>query len=105
MAHGLTISGVLDELREEFPDLTVSKVRFLDAQGLVSPKRSDSGYRRYSHEDIDRLRFVLRAQRDRFWPLKVIRDALDAYDRGLTPDEDVMATAVPAVPALSLIHI
>ena len=99
MAHGLTISGVLDELREEFPDLTVSKVRFLDAQGLVSPKRSDSGYRRYSHEDIDRLRFVLRAQRDRFWPLKVIRDALDAYDRGLTPDEDVMATAVPAVPA------
>ena len=99
MAHGLTISGVLEELREEFPDLTVSKVRFLDAQGLVSPKRSDSGYRRYSHEDIDRLRFVLRAQRDRFWPLKVIRDALDAYDRGLTPDEDVMASAVPAVPA------
>lgn len=99
MAHGLTISGVLDELREEFPDLTVSKVRFLDAQGLVSPKRSDSGYRRYSSEDIDRLRFVLRAQRDRFWPLKVIREALDAYDRGLTPDEDVPTSAVPSVPS------
>lgn len=99
MALGLTISGVLDALRPEFPDLTVSKVRFLDAQGLVSPQRSESGYRRYSDEDVERLRFVLRAQRDRFWPLKVIREALDAYDRGLRPDDDAFASAVPSVPA------
>lgn len=98
MAPGLTIGAVLDELREEFPDLSVSKVRFLDAQGLVSPQRSESGYRRYSHEDVDRLRFVLRAQRDRFWPLKVIREALDAYDRGLSPDGSEFTSAIPAVP-------
>ena len=96
--HGLTISAVLKTLREEFPDLSVSKVRFLDAQGLVSPKRSDSGYRRYSDEDVERLRFVLRAQRDRFWPLKVIREALDAYDRGLTPQDVDFVSAVPSVP-------
>lgn len=98
MAPGLTIGAVLDELRGEFPDLSVSKVRFLDAQGLVSPQRSESGYRRYTAQDVDRLRFVLRAQRDRFWPLKVIREALDAYDRGLTPDDAPVATAVPSVP-------
>lgn len=95
---GLTISAVLDTLREEFPDLTVSKVRFLDAQGLVSPKRSDSGYRRYDEQDVERLRFVLRAQRDRFWPLKVIREALDAYDRGLAPQDADFISAVPSVP-------
>lgn len=96
--HGLTISAVLEELREEFPDLSVSKVRFLDAQGLVSPGRSESGYRRYSESDVDKLRFVLRAQRDRFWPLKVIREALDAYGRGLTPEGEAFTTAVPSVP-------
>lgn len=99
MAPGLTISAVLESLHDEFPDLSVSKVRFLDAQGLVSPQRSDSGYRRYSEEDVERLRFVLRAQRDRFWPLKVIREALDAYDRGLTPSDDAFTSAVPSVPA------
>ncbi|WP_392426020.1 MerR family transcriptional regulator [Barrientosiimonas humi] len=84
--RGLTIGAVLEQLREEFPDLTVSKVRFLDAQGLVSPQRRESGYREYTPRDIERLRFVLAAQRDRFWPLKVIREALDAFDRGLAPD-------------------
>ena len=99
MGPGLTIGAVLAALRDEFPDLSVSKVRYLDAEGLVSPKRSESGYRRYSNEDVERLRFVLRAQRDRFWPLKVIREALDAYDRGLSPETGEAMSAVPVVPS------
>lgn len=85
--RGLTIGAVLEELRRDFPDLTVSKVRFLDAKGLVSPQRRESGYREYSARDIERLRFVLAAQRDRYWPLKVIREALDKFDRGLAADD------------------
>lgn len=102
MAHpggrGLTIGAVLARLREDFPDLSVSKVRYLDAQGLVSPQRRESGYREYTEDDIERLRFVLTAQRDRFWPLKVIREALDAFDRGLTVDETAGAASRPAPP-------
>ena len=97
--RGLTIGAVLMRLQEDFPDLTVSKVRFLDTEGLVSPQRRDSGYREYSERDIERLRFVLTAQRDRFWPLKVIREALDAYDRGLTPDDGPGADGLPVPPA------
>ena len=82
---GLTIGQVLEQLRDEFPDVTSSKVRFLEAQGLVSPERTPAGYRVFSSEDVERLRYVLTAQRDRFWPLRVIREALDALDRGL-PD-------------------
>lgn len=93
-----TVGAVLSLLREDFPDLTISKVRFLDAEGLVSPGRSPSGYRRYSNADLDRLRFVLTAQRDRFWPLKVIREALDAYDRGLEPPQGLDARPVPPPP-------
>ncbi|HET6667137.1 MAG TPA: MerR family transcriptional regulator [Intrasporangium sp.] len=82
---GLTIGQVLEQLHDEFPDVTSSKVRFLEAQGLVTPERTPAGYRLFSSEDVERLRYVLTAQRDRFWPLKVIREALDALDRGL-PD-------------------
>lgn len=102
-AHGLTIGAVLTQLQDEFPDLTLSKVRFLDAQGLVSPERSASGYRRYAERDVDRLRFVLRCQRDKYWPLRVIAEALDAYDRGLRPadeDEGPKPPARTADPAL-----
>lgn len=81
----LSIGAVLDLLTPDFPDLTISKVRFLEAEGLVAPARSPSGYRQFAPEDVERLRYVLTAQRDRFWPLKVIRDALDALDRGLEP--------------------
>lgn len=95
--RGRTIGAVLDLLREDFPDLTVSKVRFLDTQGLVSPQRRESGYREYTDHDIERLRFVLAAQRDRFWPLKVIREALDKFDRGLAPD--ISPQGRPAPPA------
>ncbi|HEX5968716.1 MAG TPA: MerR family transcriptional regulator [Intrasporangium sp.] len=82
---GLTIGQVLEQLHDEFPDVTTSKVRFLEAQGLVTPERTPAGYRLFSSEDLERLRYVLTAQRDRFWPLKVIRESLDALDRGL-PD-------------------
>lgn len=96
--RGRTIGAVLDILREDFPDLTVSKVRFLDTQGLVSPQRRESGYREYTDHDIERLRFVLTAQRDRFWPLKVIREALDKFDRGLAPDISPQGRPAPPAP-------
>lgn len=81
----MTIGAVLSALREDFPDVTISKIRFLESEGLVSPQRTGSGYRTYAEADVERLRYVLTAQRDRFWPLKVIREALDAMDRGLEP--------------------
>ncbi|MBM6399691.1 transcriptional regulator FtsR [Phycicoccus sonneratiae] len=81
----LTIGAVVRSLSEDFPDVTISKVRFLEAEGLVTPERSGSGYRRYSTDDVERIRYVLRAQRELFWPLKVIREALEAIDRGLEP--------------------
>lgn len=83
--HGVGIGAVLDALVGEFPDVTISKIRYLEAQGLITPERTAKGSRRYRPADIDRLRFVLSAQRDRFWPLKVIREHLDAIDRGLVP--------------------
>jgi DNA-binding transcriptional MerR regulator len=84
----LTVGAVVRALAEEFPDVTISKVRFLEAEGLVTPRRTASGYRQFDADDVERLRFVLRAQRDRFWPLKVIKDSLEAIDRGLTPADD-----------------
>ena len=83
--QSLAIGAVLAALREDFPDISVSKIRFLEAEGLVTPARTGSGYRSYSEADVDRLRYVLTAQREHYWPLKVIREALDAMDRGLTP--------------------
>jgi len=85
----LTIGKVLALLSDDFPDVTASKIRFLEAEGLITPHRTPSGYRTYTDDDVRRLRYVLAAQRDRYWPLKVIREALDALDRGLSePDED-----------------
>lgn len=106
-APGLSIGAVLTRLQQEFPDLTLSKVRFLDAQGLVCPERTASGYRRYAERDVDRLRFVLQCQRDKYWPLKVIAEALDAYDRGLRPaqpDDVPQAPARSADPALAAVR-
>ncbi|WP_323098391.1 MerR family transcriptional regulator [Intrasporangium sp. YIM S08009] len=80
----LTIGKVIAALSEDFPDVSASKIRFLEAEGLVTPHRTASGYRTFTESDVERLRYVLAAQRDRFWPLKVIREALDALDRGLT---------------------
>ena len=78
----LTIGKVIARLRPEFPDLSVSKVRFLEAEGLLTPTRTGSGYRTYTDRDVERLRYILAAQRDHFWPLRVIREALEALDRG-----------------------
>ncbi|GGK76086.1 MerR family transcriptional regulator [Ornithinimicrobium pekingense] len=82
-AHGISIGAVLRQLQPDFPDLTISKIRYLETEGLITPERRSSGYRLFADSDIARLRFILTAQRDRFWPLKVIKDALDRLDRGL----------------------
>lgn len=78
----MSIGTVLGRLREDFPDVTISKIRFLESEGLVTPERAPSGYRRFSESDYDRLRFVLTAQRDRYLPLKVIKEQLDEMDAG-----------------------
>jgi len=77
----MSIGEVLAQLRVEFPDTTISKLRFLEAEGLVSPQRTPSGYRKYSWDDVARLRYVLTAQRDQYLPLRVIREQLARADR------------------------
>ncbi len=79
---GMSIGSVLDLLRPDFPDVTISKIRFLEAEGLIRPERTPSGYRRFSVADCERLRFVLTAQRDQYLPLKVIKEQLEAIDSG-----------------------
>ncbi len=93
-APRLTIGAVLDALSGDFPDVTISKIRFLESEGLVAPQRTPSGYRKFSRADVDRLRYVLTAQRDHYLPLRVIRDHLDALDRG----EAVPGAGVPSAP-------
>ncbi|HCA84884.1 MAG TPA: MerR family transcriptional regulator [Streptomyces sp.] len=78
----VSIGRVLDLLREEFPEVTVSKIRFLEAEGLVEPRRTPSGYRKFTPADVERLGRILRMQRDHYLPLKVIREHLDAFERG-----------------------
>ncbi|HEX4725406.1 MAG TPA: MerR family transcriptional regulator [Pseudonocardiaceae bacterium] len=78
----MSIGAVLARLRPDFPDVTISKIRFLESEGLVAPARTESGYRQFTEADVDRLRFVLSAQRDQYLPLKVIKEQLDAVDRG-----------------------
>ncbi len=78
----LKVSDVLTAVGNEFPALTLSKLRFLDTQGLVHPQRTGGGYRHYSPADVERLRFVLRQQRDHYQPLTVIAETLEALDRG-----------------------
>jgi DNA-binding transcriptional MerR regulator len=93
----LSIGSVLDALREDFPEITISKIRFLESEGLISPARTPSGYRQFSHADIRRLRFVLSAQRDHYLPLKVIRAKLAEFDRDPTPDGPVLTASADAV--------
>ena len=80
-----TIGEVINRLIDEFPEVTISKIRFLESNDLVTPTRTASGYRKFSLIDLERLRYILRMQRDHFLPLKVIRGHLDALDRGLQP--------------------
>src|SRR5258707_3774220 len=77
-AANVGIGQVLAELRPEFPDISPSKIRFLEAEGLVQPARAESGFRRFAVADIERLRFILTAQRDEYLPLRVIKERLDA---------------------------
>jgi len=86
----MSIGAVLELLRPEFPDVTISKIRFLEAEGLVTPERSPSGYRRFTAFDCARLRFILTAQRDQYLPLKVIKAQLDAQ-----PDSELPAGGSP----------
>ena len=76
---------MLTRLKPEFPEVSISKIRFLESEGLVTPHRTPSGYRQFSAADVERLRYVLAAQRDQYLPLRVIKDHLDAIDRGLEP--------------------
>jgi DNA-binding transcriptional MerR regulator len=78
----LTIGEVLGALRDDFPDVTISKIRYLESEDLVHPRRTPSGYRKFSDADVDRLRYVLTAQRDHYLPLRVIKEHLDALDHG-----------------------
>lgn len=78
----VSIGTVLSTLRDEFPEVTISKIRFLESEGLIEPQRTPSGYRKFSPQDIERLAQVLRMQRDHYLPLKVIKEHLDAVERG-----------------------
>lgn len=94
----LGIGQVIAELSEEFPDISQSRIRYYDEQGLVEPRRTPSGYRKFTYGDVERLRFVLRMQKDRYWPLSHIRQVLDQMDSGEVPDTELKATLrVPQV--------
>jgi DNA-binding transcriptional MerR regulator len=93
----LTIGDVLATLKVEFPDLTISKIRFLEDQGLVHPERTPSGYRKFSAADVGRLKYVLSQQKDHYLPLRVIKEQLDAIDRGLVPSGSNTTPRVPHV--------
>lgn len=102
----LSIGEVLEVLRDEFPDVTVSKIRFLESQGLVTPERTPSGYRKFQTEDVERLRWILRQQKEHYLPLKIIKGRLGAdgideesdaeLDDGLTPEQRATEQRAPA---------
>jgi DNA-binding transcriptional MerR regulator len=93
----LSIGEVLSKLRGDFPDVTISKIRFLESEGLIEPQRTPSGYRKFTSVDLERLRYVLLAQRDQYLPLRVIKENLDAMDRGLQPAGTNDKVARPAL--------
>ena len=93
----LSIGQVLARLTVEFPDLTPSKLRFLEERGLVTPARTDSGYRKFSPSDLERLRFVLSLQREHYLPLKVIRGYLDDLDAGRQPELPGGVSSAPSM--------
>jgi DNA-binding transcriptional MerR regulator len=96
----MNIGEVLDRLRPDFPNVTIPKIRFLEDKGLIKPERTPAGYRKFSADDVERLRYVLRMQRDHYLPLKVIGEHLDAIDRGLEPPP--IDPVVPTVPKVAL---
>ncbi|HUG08441.1 MAG TPA: MerR family transcriptional regulator [Acidimicrobiia bacterium] len=92
----LSIGEVINLLRDDFPDVSVSKIRFLESQGLIDPDRSGSGYRQFDGTDVARLRFILQQQRDHFLPLKVIKSKLTLWERG----EDVSGASTSSTQSL-----
>src|SRR3990170_1799870 len=96
----MNIGEVLDRLRADFPGVTIPKIRFLEDKGLIKPERTPAGYRKFAHEDVDRLRYILTMQRDHYLPLKVIGEHLAAIDRGLEPPP--IESVVPTVPKVAL---
>ncbi len=99
----LSIGQVLARLTPDFPDLTPSKLRFLEEQGLVFPARTESGYRKFCADDLDRLRLILSMQRDHYLPLKVIRSYLSDLDAGLSPVFPGGSTTGGSVPGASIL--
>jgi len=97
----LSIGDVLTLLRQEFPDVTISKIRFLESQGLVNPERTPSGYRKFYEQDVERLRWVLRQQREHFLPLKVIKDRLGDDPEESGPESSSLAPPVASRSARS----
>lgn len=93
----MSIGEVLAHLRGEFPDTTISKLRFLESEGLVEPERTPSGYRKYSWDDVSRLTYILTAQRDHYLPLRVIREHLAALDEGRLPPGGAVVSRPPLV--------
>jgi DNA-binding transcriptional MerR regulator len=96
----MNIGEVLELLRADFPSISIPKIRFLEEKGIVSPERTASGYRKFSHADVERLRYALLLQRDHHQPLARIVEILDAIDRGLEPPPLVDLT--PTVPDVAL---
>lgn len=96
-AKTMSIGVVLERLVSEFPEVTLSKIRFLESEGLISPQRTASGYRRFTQDDVERLRYILTQQRDLYLPLKVIREQLDAIDAGTVTPISQAAEARPMV--------
>ena len=91
-----SIGDVLNELRPDFPDVTISKIRFLESQGLIAPERTPSGYRKFAPNDVERLRWVLGQQRDHFLPLKVIKERLSELDDGQLTLDELLAGHTPS---------
>ncbi|MDQ3962704.1 MAG: MerR family transcriptional regulator [Actinomycetota bacterium] len=96
----MSIGEVLESLRSDFPDVTISKIRFLESEGLIDPERTSSGYRKFYDGDVTKLRYILELQRDHFMPLRVIRERLAAPEAGGGPAPQIAPTPneVPAAP-------
>lgn len=86
-SRSLSIGETVNALRREFPEISVSKIRFLEAKGMILPRRTQGGYRRFDQMDLARLQYILRQQRDHFLPLKVIKSKLAAWERGDDPED------------------
>lgn len=91
----LSIGEVLEEIRADFPDITISKIRFLESEGLIEPERTPSGYRKFFPKDVDRLRYILGMQRDQFLPLKVIKERITATGNGGPLPVTIVGTPAP----------